>query len=1094
MHKYPLAALLAVSVIAAGRAQTSNAPSVADSAVVLSPFTVNTSRDVGFVGTSSLAGGRLATPLKDTPVAYSVLTHEFIEAFNVNDLEEAGQYTVNSNTNPSDNADQGFAFSGAMNVSLRGLKPASTDFPSRNFFPYNSPSDSFDVQRFDFARGPNAVLFGAGNLGGNPNIATKQAVLGQPTRELQFGLGSWQYFRATADVNQPINDKVAVRSDVVWQRQDTWRDQEWLRKKGAYLTATFQPTSAWTIKAEGEVLDHQQAKAVTSLKEHLSGWDGKTTFATTPTGSAVPTGAQQNAAGIASYSSNGAWIYDPTAFGTNAAINFAHVFRTKGASQSSGSSIDGVKIVTPGLSFDGTSFLYDPYTPDRFGTAVSGSPYLHLPTESTTTLWKRGGEPTQTYRLYDAEISSDYQLGDSLFFEVAADVNKTDIWGNNAINRGVPDVYLDINRTLPTGAANPNFLQPYDEFWTYTNDRKYQNLSYRAQVVYAKTLSWGTLRLSEMAGITDQKQQYRALEYLLPLTSLGADARAWVQASGQSALYFRNYLNGPRVDFYHLDLGPLTLVDPTTGTSQSVQPYLMYDTTREDNNTDLRGRYKYLQSAANFDLFHNKLVLIGAVRRDFVHYQVKKTIHPGDYNAGWNGTSLAMRPDAPSDYLSLMYTPKDATGKPTGAPAPADARPRANVNGVQTPLAQYAQDRFRDDYNPPVQDRAVNSFTAGATYNVTRTIGLYANASSTFKINAPLPRIDGSLVEPANAHGTDVGVRYTMPDNRLSASLGLYHSYQKNTPTGGLPGGFGGDFNAIYGAPIVGDLSASGRNRRNAVNFPTVITDVESVQASGVEFEATANVTPEWRVMVNASYNRSFESDAYPDSIAYAQSHDTLARQILADAGVVLDGNDLASINPAYNDPTKINLTAVTAAVNAWNNLHQLVLPNIISGRRKLSGEMEQTANFFTDYRFRGGPLKNLIVGGGINWRGRSVLGYRGSDTIVDPASPAATLHDPTVSAYTTVWSSPYYLGEAHVGYQWEIGPSHTLHVDLNIKNLFNRRHPINAADPHGAPALGSTTLRPRDNDIAQKAVVTVPNSFYYVDPISFTFRATLDF
>src|SRR3954467_15435207 len=33
--------------------------------LVLSPFTVNTSKDVGFVATSALAGGRLATELKD---------------------------------------------------------------------------------------------------------------------------------------------------------------------------------------------------------------------------------------------------------------------------------------------------------------------------------------------------------------------------------------------------------------------------------------------------------------------------------------------------------------------------------------------------------------------------------------------------------------------------------------------------------------------------------------------------------------------------------------------------------------------------------------------------------------------------------------------------------------------------------------------------------------------------------------------------------------------------------------------------------------------------------------------------------------------
>src|ERR1043166_7732620 len=60
----------------------STAASSPESPVVLSPFTVNTEKDVGFVATSALAGGRLATPLKDTPVAYSVLTKEFLDAVN----------------------------------------------------------------------------------------------------------------------------------------------------------------------------------------------------------------------------------------------------------------------------------------------------------------------------------------------------------------------------------------------------------------------------------------------------------------------------------------------------------------------------------------------------------------------------------------------------------------------------------------------------------------------------------------------------------------------------------------------------------------------------------------------------------------------------------------------------------------------------------------------------------------------------------------------------------------------------------------------------------------------------------------------------
>ena len=62
------------------RAQTAPVPKPETSgeAITLTPFNVSAEKDVGFVAASSLAGGRIATALKDTPVAYSVVTAEFL--------------------------------------------------------------------------------------------------------------------------------------------------------------------------------------------------------------------------------------------------------------------------------------------------------------------------------------------------------------------------------------------------------------------------------------------------------------------------------------------------------------------------------------------------------------------------------------------------------------------------------------------------------------------------------------------------------------------------------------------------------------------------------------------------------------------------------------------------------------------------------------------------------------------------------------------------------------------------------------------------------------------------------------------------------
>ena len=69
-----LVAALAWPQLHAQTAAVSSSEPAAVPTVKLSPFEVNTSRDQGFVAASSLAGGRLASDLVDTPVAYSVQT------------------------------------------------------------------------------------------------------------------------------------------------------------------------------------------------------------------------------------------------------------------------------------------------------------------------------------------------------------------------------------------------------------------------------------------------------------------------------------------------------------------------------------------------------------------------------------------------------------------------------------------------------------------------------------------------------------------------------------------------------------------------------------------------------------------------------------------------------------------------------------------------------------------------------------------------------------------------------------------------------------------------------------------------------------
>ena len=272
------------------RAQTAPVPKPETSgeAITLTPFNVSAEKDVGFVAASSLAGGRIATALKDTPVAYSVVTAEFLEAFNLNDVAEATQWSVNSTVVDADGTNRAFGTSvGNGGLRTRGV---STGLPTRNFFPYITTADSYNLDRVDYGRGPNAVLYGAGGVGGTVNSVTKQADTTKSFQSARVQLGSFERYRFTADVNQALNSQFAVRANVVWDQANTWRDNEWKDRYGAHLAATFKATSRLSFRAEAEYGKSRELRGTTSLRDRISAWDGRTTFASVPT--TLPTNAE----------------------------------------------------------------------------------------------------------------------------------------------------------------------------------------------------------------------------------------------------------------------------------------------------------------------------------------------------------------------------------------------------------------------------------------------------------------------------------------------------------------------------------------------------------------------------------------------------------------------------------------------------------------------------------------------------------------------------------------------------------------------------------------------------------------------------------
>lgn len=218
-----------------------------DGVTTLSPFEVNTDRDVGYTASNSLAGGRLNTDLRDTAAAISVFTKEFLDDIGVTTVNEAIEYGLNTATELD--ATGNFHLGNNFNYRIRGISGAQR---SRNLFRTQLNLDSYNIERLDFSRGPNAILFGEGSPAGLINTSTKAARTNENFGRASARFGSFEERRFTFDINRKIGDKIAVRANVLWQNAEGYREFEFDKRRAGALAGIWRPFRKTAIKAEIE--------------------------------------------------------------------------------------------------------------------------------------------------------------------------------------------------------------------------------------------------------------------------------------------------------------------------------------------------------------------------------------------------------------------------------------------------------------------------------------------------------------------------------------------------------------------------------------------------------------------------------------------------------------------------------------------------------------------------------------------------------------------------------------------------------------------------------------------------------------------------
>ena len=1036
------------------------------------PFTVNSSRDVGFVAASSLAGGRLASDLKDTPAAYSVLTREFIDALNLSDLSVATKWTVNANNVNDDGRGVVFADELGTKLSFRGVQSTGTTVSQQqiDFFPVYYDYDSYNLDRFDFARGPNSILFGAGSNGGTPNAMVKRALTDHAFSEVKATYGSWGNVRTTLDVNQPINQKLAARVNVLWQDADTWRDREFNKKLAATIGLSYQPFEHTQIRVNAERGHFERNVALATDGDRISGWDGVTTFSGTQPVATLPGNA--NALGITRLGSTAAAY--PVYIAGSGLSNWANTAATLGGNANGAVPVGGQLVIGSGANYAGGPILDTLNLPGNAFALATGGSQFRVPGRSFTPGTTDRPDFVQRYSNYTA--TADQQVGEHVFLNLAANYTKGEKTTDYTTVRGLNDVYIDINKNLPSGAANPNYLVPYDESVRYLNLTNFSAHGYRGSAAFVfNHTGWGDFRANLEFG--ENLYTTPRIQYAYTVKDPALDSRDWPANNLVRYRYYWNAQARPQDD-----LGSVTLTDPIGG-NRTVNTGFVLDSTRQNNTSRTIADFKYTQLALNGKLFDGKLNLLGAVRRDNYNSQADQSLYRRDYASGWDGTTYQFRARPPADYFTLQYTPKNSAGVPTGATTTATTRPR---DGNGNALPQYANDRFQSDYSSPTVKGKLTTYSVGGVYHVTSWVSTFLNYAETYNPPSPSIRINGLVFDPLFSTGWDAGLRFNLIGEKLVLTATRYAGKQENVTVGtgtgdGLAFGLSGLFNNIIDANVIGDLSASGINKRGLQEVPAVYFDTAARKSSGTELELTANPLPGWRLLANIAFPLTTQSDAYGDTRTYNAANAATFKQILSDAGVLINSSNVASVDQSI--PVNQQSPDASAAAAAWNNL-QSVTANFVTASQKLTRLALITGNIFTDYTVQSGKLKGFRYGGGINYRGKEVIGFRGADTIVNPANAAATIDDLSVDALTPVYRKSYYTATAVFGYTFRFQQRYHVTVDLSIDNLFGEDLPL----------YYNTTQRPPDGNLTNPSRVATPFQFSYLNPRSYALSVAVKF
>jgi catecholate siderophore receptor len=199
---------------------------VTDTAIV--PMSIERPEDSGYKADRIVSATRTDTPLIDVPQAVTVVTSDQLRDIAATSIGDSIRYVPGVTTAQGEGNRETIIFRGNSSTADFFVDGLRDDIQTYR--------DLYNIERLEVLRGPNAMIFGRGGVGGVINRVTKQAGWDRVLSG-RLEAGEYDFYRGSLDVGTPLSDAVAVRLNGVYENSGSFRDGVSLERWGVNPTA-----------------------------------------------------------------------------------------------------------------------------------------------------------------------------------------------------------------------------------------------------------------------------------------------------------------------------------------------------------------------------------------------------------------------------------------------------------------------------------------------------------------------------------------------------------------------------------------------------------------------------------------------------------------------------------------------------------------------------------------------------------------------------------------------------------------------------------------------------------------------------------------